>query len=389
MRIGIVVPTFPTQVTSSELWLAQGLGELGHDVIVFSSGREGARKDRGWSSGISPDPTHATKFRVREISTFAIGYSEASVPTRLSQIFSERPEVLLLQEDYPPLSQIVAGAARRRHIPYLVTSERYSDHGPWLVRVTVRALDRSILPRLWRHSAALTVHSQAARQFFLERKAPVDRLHYIPSCTDVDLFLPGPRVGGPSVEALWPDRGRDVRLLTVARWHPAKGLDTLADAVQLLRSKSVGLVSLLHGRGPMEARLRSIVAERNLSQSLLLDRSSVDLSELPGLYRSADIYVQPSLTEPFGMAALEAMACGVPVIASATGGLSDLVENEVSGLLVPPGNPGALAAAIQRLIADPELRHRMGLASRARAMATFEMGEVARAFDGLLAGLRP
>jgi glycosyltransferase involved in cell wall biosynthesis len=388
VRLAIVVPTFPTRVTSAEFGLAQGLAERGHEVVVFSSGREGARKDRSWSSGGSPEPPRPSNFRVAEIPTLAIGYAEGSIPLRLGPIFSGRPDAVLLQEDYPPLSQIVAGAARRRSIPYVVTSERYSVQGPWVARSTIRALDRWVLPRLWRHSRALTVHSTASREFFLTRNAPADRLHFVPASTDVRYFAPGPSAGQPSVDRLWPARDSRVRLLTAARLSPAKGLDTLLDATQHLTAGGVGVVSLVRGRGELDSHLGQRLTALGLSQQLRIDGSPLAQSDVPSLYRSADVYVQPSLTEPFGMATLEAMACGLPVVASATGGLADLVEHGVTGLLVPPGEPTKLSVALRTLVEDPTLRVRMGRASRDRAESMFGMQPVAKSFEELLTTAR-
>jgi glycosyltransferase involved in cell wall biosynthesis len=388
VRLAIVVPTFPTRVTSAEFWLAQGLAQRGHEVVVFSSGREGARKDRSWNAGGSTEPPRPSSFRVHELPTLAIGYAEGSIPLRLAPIFSERPDAVLLQEDYPPLSQIVAGAARRRSIPYLVTSERYSVQGPWIAKATIRALDRWVLPRLWRRSRALTVHSTAARRFFVERKAPADRLHFVPASTDVEFFAPGPGAGRPTVDRLWPARDARVRLLTAARLTPAKGLGTLLEATQQLGAQGVGVVSLVRGRGDLAAQLQAKIVALRISEGLRIDGTPLAQSEVPALYRSADVYVQPSMTEPFGMATLEAMACGLPVVASDTGGLADLVQSGVNGLLVPPGEPAPLAAAVRSLVEDPDLRQRMGRASRARAQTMFGMEPVAKSFEELLTTAR-
>ncbi|MCI4337484.1 MAG: glycosyltransferase family 4 protein [Thermoplasmata archaeon] len=383
MRIGIVVPTFPTGVTSSELWLAHGLAGRGHEVTVFSSDRAAAR-DRAWATGAGPPTPPDFPFRVQRISSLPLAYAEASVPLRVSEILGSRPDVCLLQEDYPPLSQFVAHVAHSSGIPYLLTCERYDDLDrgiPWLA---VRAFERTTLPRLWRFSAALTFHSRASMRFFAARGVPPGRTHFIPSCTNSQLFRPGEGPSPPAVEALWSQGARRIRVLTVARLHPAKGLDTLARAISLARRSLPSLEAMVHGRGPDEPRLRATIASLRVGDALSIDRSSFPLADLPALYRSADLYVQPSRREPFGMAALEAMACGLPVIASATGGLADLVEDGTNGLLVPPSDAEGLGAAIARLAGDDELRRRMGRASRQRAESLFELSTVARAYEDLI-----
>ncbi|MFI5414510.1 MAG: glycosyltransferase family 4 protein [Candidatus Lutacidiplasmatales archaeon] len=383
MRIGIVVPTFPTGVTSSEVWLAHGLAGRGHEVTVFSSDRA-ATRDRAWGRGDGSPPPSNFPFRVQRISSLPLAYAEASVPIRVSEVLGSHPDVCLLQEDYPPLSQFVAHAAHSDGIPYILTCERYDDLDrgiPWLA---VRAFERTTLPRLWRFSAALTFHSRASMRFFAARGVPRGRIHYIPSCTNSQLFRPSGGPSPPAVEALWSTGARRTRVLTVARLHPAKGLDTLARAISLARRAAPSIEGLIHGRGPDEPRLRATIASIRVGQDLSLDPSSFSLADLPELYRSADMYVQPSRREPFGMAALEAMACGLPVIASATGGLADLVEDGTNGLLVPPGDAEALGAAISRLAEDVELRRRMGRASRERAESLFEMSTVSRAYEDLI-----
>jgi glycosyltransferase involved in cell wall biosynthesis len=91
-----------------------------------------------------------------------------------------------------------------------------------------------------------------------------------------------------------------------------------------------------------------------------------------------DIFAMPSLQEGLGVAALEAMACGLPVVASAIGGLVDAVEDGVSGIQVPVGNAPALANAIAQFSANPELRFAMGAAGRERAVAKFAIEAMAR-----------
>jgi glycosyltransferase involved in cell wall biosynthesis len=91
--------------------------------------------------------------------------------------------------------------------------------------------------------------------------------------------------------------------------------------------------------------------------------------------------------EPFGQVAIEAMACGKPVVASAVGGLADVVVHEETGLLVPPGDVAALRAALGRLIADPALRERMGAAGRERVeryRARSVIGHIERVYRQLL-----
>jgi glycosyltransferase involved in cell wall biosynthesis len=99
--------------------------------------------------------------------------------------------------------------------------------------------------------------------------------------------------------------------------------------------------------------------------------------DLPALYRSADLVVNVPWYEPFGIVPLEAMACGVPVVASVVGGLVDSVVDGLTGALVPPRRPGLLAAAVAGLLADPELRAALGAAGARRARRRYGWDRIA------------
>jgi glycosyltransferase involved in cell wall biosynthesis len=94
---------------------------------------------------------------------------------------------------------------------------------------------------------------------------------------------------------------------------------------------------------------------------------------MPELYAASDVVVVPSWAEPFGLVVVEAMAAGRPVVASNSGAIPELVQTEATGLLIPPRRPDQLAAAVQRLLGDPDLRRRLGDAAQARATQLFSL----------------
>ncbi|HQH72875.1 MAG TPA: glycosyltransferase family 4 protein, partial [bacterium] len=109
----------------------------------------------------------------------------------------------------------------------------------------------------------------------------------------------------------------------------------------------------------------------------LINQGWVDQDALPGLYQQMDIVAVPSTwIEPFGITAPEAMASGLPVVASRIGGVRQTVEHEKTGILVEPGDPHTLAEALRRLILDPDLRARMGQAGRERALDHFDWNRI-------------
>lgn len=150
----------------------------------------------------------------------------------------------------------------------------------------------------------------------------------------------------------------------VTRFYPSKGIRHLVQAFPAVRAKFPDARLVLVGQGPEEARLREQCRTLGVEDRVVF----------AGFQREAQAYaaaftvaVVPSLEEGFGLVALEAQALGVPVVASREGGLPEVVSDGHTGLLVPPADAGALAAAICTLLGDAELRENMGRAARTQA----------------------
>ncbi len=225
---------------------------------------------------------------------------------------------------------------RRQRAPYVLYSaqnidKRYPPPFRWLERWALR------------HAAALSVcNSDAGR--ICERKGFPGAATLIPLGVDTQRFSPGPE--GPAGEV--PVIGY------VGRLEPHKGVHVLLEAVARLDRATLRVA----GAGPEEEALRARVAELRIGDRVELV-GSVGQDQLPDFYRGLDVLAVPSLPTPawleqFGRVVVEAMACGVPVVASDTGALPDVVGD--AGLLVPPGDPEALATALKSVLEDDATR---------------------------------
>jgi L-malate glycosyltransferase len=155
-----------------------------------------------------------------------------------------------------------------------------------------------------------------------------------------------------------------------------KGHRYLIEAIGALAAtrKSVELECLIAGQGSIRGVLQSEIAVVRCTERVKLLGRIDDAREL--LWAS-DVFAMPSLKEGLGVAALEAMASALPVIASDVGGLREVVEDDRSGIVVPPANPKAIASAIERLVESNELRSQMGAAARARVVENYSMEKMA------------
>jgi len=172
------------------------------------------------------------------------------------------------------------------------------------------------------------------------------------------------------------------RILFVGRLHPQKGLDVLLHAVHLLlREYAMDPIRLqLVGDGPLRDELGQLASELGIAEQVeFWGRTDTVLEHLP----RADLFVLPSRAEGLSNALLEAMACGLPVVASRIPGNVDVVQHEQNGLLCPVDDPRALAHSIHTLLQQPALRAQLGRAARTTVENEFGLNHIANRYIGL------
>ena len=181
-------------------------------------------------------------------------------------------------------------------------------------------------------------------------------------------------------DAVQPFAGTEPRLLCVGRLIPIKGHLVLLRALAQARTRVPGLTLDVAGRGPLEPALKEFARELGLDGAV---RFLGFVSPVQKAVEQAAIVVVPSLGEGFGMVALEAMERARPVIASAVGGLPEIVADGETGLVVAPGDAEVLADAIAYLAGDLERAAAMGRAGRERALAEFPPERSVERIEGL------
>jgi D-inositol-3-phosphate glycosyltransferase len=216
--------------------------------------------------------------------------------------------------------------------------------------------------RIVRHVDGIVAASVVERRALLaDYGADAARTTVIPCGVDTGLFRPDDR----DVARARIDAGDAPVVLYVGRIAPIKGLETLLDAVAHLRARGATFRLLIVGGEAdeptegHEAEIRQRVDRLGLRDTVRFVGAQPQ-EALRDYYVAADVTVLPSYYESFGMVALEAMACGSPVIGSRVGGLATTVRDGVTGFLVPDGNALALAERVEAVIGDPDLRYRLG-----------------------------
>jgi glycosyltransferase involved in cell wall biosynthesis len=243
-------------------------------------------------------------------------------------------------------------AKRLGLVPAVVCSERIvgweSPARIWLNRMTVRSAD------------AITTNSFAGARFWSERlRIPVQAIHVIYNGVDLQEFVP------PVQPAHTPT------IAVLAQLHRRNGHDWLIDALkQLHRTVAAPWNCVFAGIGPEESRLRAAVSNAGLDNRV---RFAGHCADAPQFYQSAAIAVHPALVSGMPNAVIEAMASGLPVVATAVGGTPEVVEHRRTGFLVEPGDARTTAEYLAWLVTNPEARAEMGHAGRRRAEEQFSI----------------
>ncbi|MCC5972571.1 MAG: glycosyltransferase family 4 protein [Rubellimicrobium sp.] len=267
----------------------------------------------------------------------------------LADWLAARGAVHLQSHDAAEGGTIAMLAARMAGIPFSLALD-----GP----------DTRTAPARWRldekiaRAAFVACASHAARSqaMLFSDAAHWDRLHIVHPGVDPARHVPAPRRGAGG-------------LVHVGRLMPAHGLTDLIEALAAIRSARAPLRLTLVGEGSERARLEALAQALGVDVTFAGYRSDADL---PALLAGADAFVLPGLTGGLSMPMVEAMAARLPVVAVRVDGVPDLVEDGVSGRLVPPGNAEALALALLEVTGSPATARRMGEAGRARVERDFD-----------------
>jgi glycosyltransferase involved in cell wall biosynthesis len=207
----------------------------------------------------------------------------------------------------------------------------------------------------------LTVSESSRSDIVDQMGVSADRLHVVPVGMDPDIF--GPR---PAIRRV---RGR--LMTTASADMPLKGLAPLLEALAKVRTERDDAHLVVIGRPKRKSRIPALIDRLGLANHVEFV-TGVTTERIVELYAEAEVACVPSLYEGFSLPAVEAMACGVPVVGTTGGAVPEVIGRDgETGIVVPAGDPDALAQGILRALADPQLRARLGAAGRERALAKF------------------
>lgn len=364
MRILHVVKKFPNLIGGDATavdGLARAQMRAGYDVTVVTSNAAPVRRA---ANVVRVGPAQ----RPEDLDRIGLNRLRAMWALRRwarSQVPQIRPDVIHAHS--ADLGFAASPVSREAGVPIILTC-----HGLWFPVWGARSPRGRAELYLLRHGqyGAIATVDRAARDALRKRGFPY--VVHVPNGVDPDEFA-GPREV--------TDR---VRFVFAGRHEAQKGLDVLLEAVSILRAgEAEPFDVLLLGSGSLTEALRERVHTSGLGAHVRF-LGAVDRSTLVRTFQQATVFVLPSRFEGFPVAILEAWAAGLPVIATSVGGIPEVCSTD-NALLVPPGDPTALASAMASLLRDPTLRERLGTAGRALLRERFTWTVVATRYEELYA----
>ncbi len=325
------------------LYLAQGLEERGvRSVLMVPRGSEIAAAARQrW--------LRVEEFRFR-------GEGDVTALGKMAWRFS-RPDVEVVHLHSRRGADTLGGvAAAAMRAPVVLTRRVDNRDVEWLVGAKYR---------LYRRIVAI---SGAVRDVLTDQGVPRDKISLVHSAVDATKWL-APRDAAERDREFDLEPGAPAGAM-VAQFVPRKGHWVLIRALSILKRRGVRPSVVLFGRGPMRENVASLAEAAGVAGQLRFAGFRDDLHEWLGAF---DFCVHPALKEGLGVAALQAGAAGVPVVGGRAGGIPEVIDDGRTGILCPPGDAEAVAAAIARLLQDPDAARAMGRRARERVESRFSV----------------
>ena len=352
MRILYVIDSMTKDGAESQLLkTVAALPAEQYEVSVVLSRAEGAR-----AAELAAMPC------VREVTTLVHGSKRRQVLEKAFTIAgiinATKPDLV---HSWLWYSNFLCGLSRKcgfwRHIPFIASQRgdyhaRYSKFRLWLTEKVI-----------YNTADVLLTNSEPIQRYLCQRY-PDKKIQSIPNLLELPTEVWTQRQTPKEKEKL---------IVSVGRFAPEKGHRYLLEALNVLnQQEDTAWRCTFLGEGELEAELRALVSEYGLSEQIAFPGFCEDVFSV--LF-AADVFVLPSLHESSPNALIEAMGIGMPCIASDVGGIVDLIEDEANGIRVPPKDPGALAAALDRLLTDASFARALGRNARVTIQQKFNSAE--------------
>jgi len=356
----------PKYYSSNEHLLCRGLAKLGHDVTLFVGD-----KPPKWQTLNSRKIGKRTEkydgFTVHRLQTGPEVGIVPLIPSLFSALMKMKFDIIHAHDFYAASSFYGAMASRAKGTPLILT-----QHNNQLPSKVINALlylfDGYTLGRyVFSQARKIIALNTAIRTHLVSIGADKNKIEIIPNAVDTKLFSSNPK---DFLETKWGISHPVI--LFVGRLVEDKGVKYLLRAFSEVVEEIPDAKLVIVGRGPQEKELKKLQSSLGLTHVFFL--RPIETKFMPNIYAGCDVFVLPSIHEPFGNVVIEAMAAGKPVIGSYIGGMKDTIVHEVTGYHVQPRNSQQISMYLIRLLEDKSLRKRLGENAKMTVLKHYDEG---------------
>lgn len=364
MKVAVVVNYFSPFIRSNEYYLCKKLGEKGHDVTLYTSD-VGHKRASYTLRGVKTKEVEG--FKLKRLKTIVDFVENPLFPSVRREIKQGTYDLVHAHEDWQIGTFLSFLAARSKRVPFVLSEERY--YPPGRLRSFFNLFDSKCASTVRSQANTVTAHSTAAKEYLIERGLAQEKIKVIHVGIDTKLFK---CLKNSELRARLKIKSDDVVILNVGRLHPYKGQRFLIEAFKKVKAHVDNAKLVIVGRGTLKDSFSQLINKFNLRDDAFIVDKAYPNELMPSIYANCDIFCLPSLVEPFGIAVLEAMACGKPVVGTKVGGMLDTIQNGQVGFLANPNDANDLSAKLTKLASDKKLRSRLGENALERAKTIFD-----------------
>lgn len=286
-------------------------------------------------------------------------------------IRNEKPDVINIQTPVPGLGDITSFIGR--NIPQVITYHTSSMRKGNYLDLLILAYEKLALGFMLRRGKGIVCSSDFVRSDFLKKYT--NKSITITPGVDAEYFAPDYKMRKQSPTVLF--------VAKLERGQEYKGLETLLDAMKILKKEFPAIRLTVAGDGNLKSEYETYAAQNDLKSDVTF-LGHLEGRELVKAYQEADVFALPTSNDSQPLVVLEAMAAGLPVVSTKIGGIPTMITDNEEGFLIEPHNPQILADKIGILLRDPQLRERFSKAARARAVEDFSWQRRMERYDAVL-----
>jgi glycosyltransferase involved in cell wall biosynthesis len=366
MKVAMVVSHFDQDVGSYEYYLCRELAKLGHEVTLYTSDRRRPGYP-GIGKRLTDQGEMATGVQLKRIPAIFELYQIPFMPKLGKVLEQDRIDVIHSNELFQLCSLSAARAAKKKKVPFILTQHGHKKPLNKAIWLPYWLVEKTMGKHVMNCAQKIIALTSDVEQYLVKNGVPQTKVEVVSTGVPTELY-------SPDIPSALPNYGiaqKDNVILFVGRLVENKGIVYLIESFKMVKEAVDNAKLVVVGTGILEQNLKQLVRKLDLEAEVVF-LGQVPQQSMPQIYSGASVFVLPTIyKEPFGIAAVEALSSGVPVIASNIDGLRVIVKDGEVGYLVQPKDVAGLASNIIKVLTTGGLRAQLSRNARQRALEEF------------------